>query len=317
MITRERSAEKAQVNLHLGIKGEYEILIKHMAGTSEEWTENLGRHKNKIVNQGLDWWGTVGSGFLSSWGGVAVGTGNSTPSATDTVLNTPLAYQACSTPGYSSTVSTAPYSITYGCTSTFAVGAVIGNVAELGMVIGSPASASAKLFSRALIQVGGSPGTITVLSTDQLIVNYYVQINFPAETSGSFTLTTDGVTSTINWQCLPYNLGNNRQNPGTTISSLYDGFAYISFVNANTAFYPVTQSNEPTGAVNPAKGTYTNGTYNVNWTVNVGTGSLNTYNLVGLATSIFSFQFLLSPGITKTAAQTFQIVYNMSWSDIS
>jgi hypothetical protein len=154
-------------------------------------------------------------------------------------------------------------------------------------------------------------------SADQLVVTYQLQITFAAETSGSFTLSTDGTPSTINWQCIPWRLGNGQQNPQIPIECLYDGSSNCSFLQNASSFLPVTTSNEPTGAMNTPAGAYTVGTYNKNFTGNIGAGGAATYQLCGLATNLFSFQFLLSTPISKLSTQSFQIVYNMSWADVS
>lgn len=311
---------KPNVSLKLGITGEFEIFVIRNAGTAEEKTENCGRHKNKILDQGLDWWGNGAiTGFSSSWNGIAVGTGNIPPAAGQTQLSTPLAFHANANSGIFNAASTsAPYSVQYYAQTTFPVGAVVGNIAELGMLIDSTPAANGKLFSRALIQVGGSPGTITVTASDQLIVNYYCQVNFPDETSGSFTLTTDGTPSTITWQCLPWGLANRSGvGPGVPIAQWNDGFTNMSFLQANSSFLPVTTVSEPSNAVSAVKGSYTNGAFNVNFTVTVNAGSAATYQLCGLATTLFCFQFLLGTAINQLNTQTFQIVYNMSWSDVS
>lgn len=314
------SEPKALIGLKVGAKGVYHVQIRRNAGTPEEYIEDCGKHKNKIVNQGLNWWGST-TGFATQWSGLAVGTGNSVPSATDTVLANPLAFlNSSGAGGFSSSVNTAPYSITYGITYTFAVGAVIGNVAELGTLIATTPSAGGALFSRALIQVGGSPGTITVTASDQLIVTYQVQIGFAAETSGSFTLTTDGVTSTINWQCLPINFGNNANFAGGPIKPAYDGFTYLTFQNNLTSFYPVTQANEFQGnGYNPAAAAYVANSFSLTFTAHSGTGGSSTavYQLVGLVTTLFGFQFLLSPAISKLTTQTLDITYNMTWADVT
>lgn len=320
MITQERAYEKAHFKVRQELKGAYHVQVLRNAGTKDEWLEDCGIHKNKIVTQGLDWWGAATTGFASSWQGLAVGTGNTAPSASDTQLATPLAFIAnSSSGGFASAVGTAPYVMNYSVVYTFAVGGVVGNIAELGVLIGTTVAANGKVFSRALIQVGGSPGTITLTATDQLVVTYLLQVGLSADQSGSTTVTTDGVPATVNWTMRPYAMANiNTHNaPGFPIVAIGDGFSNYSFFQNVTSFLSTTASGEPAGAVGPTKGTYTAGTFNVNFTVHIGTGTASTWQLFGIATNLMSFQFLMASAITKLSTQTLDLTFNVSWADVS
>jgi hypothetical protein len=70
---------------------------------------------------------------------------------------------------------------------TFSLGVVVGNVAEVG--VGATASGS-DLFSRALIlDGGGSPTTISLTATDQLIITYRLRTRFAlTDSTGTVTL---------------------------------------------------------------------------------------------------------------------------------
>jgi hypothetical protein len=303
----------ANVNLDIKLRGKF--IIEHL-----RHGEKIAEYEshNKVVNQGLDWIGS-GSPGSNAWAGLAVGTGNSTPAAGDTVLANPLAYTTSVSGPTESFVTTAPYSATFSYTYTFAVGAVVGNVAELGIILSTASGAASPIYSRALIMVGGSPGTITVLATDQLIVTYQHSSDFASETSGSFSLNTDGTITTINWQCLPWGLTTNVDgyNASVSLKENRDGFGTFSDVRNESSFEPVTSGNLATIGYSWTRGTYTSGTYNVNCTGSLPTNHGNTFQLVIFATNLMCFQFLLNTPITLLATQTWTMTVNVVWSSAS
>ena len=84
--------------------------------------------------------------------------------------------------------STSPYYISHIVEYHFAIGAAAGNLSELGV---GWASSGTTLFSRALIlDSGGTPTTITVLSDEYLYVTYEHRF-YPSETdaTGSIVFT--------------------------------------------------------------------------------------------------------------------------------
>lgn len=120
-----------------------------------------------------------------------VGTGATPPAVTDTGL---VAQLAVSPSGvrqsgtYSYNSGTDELSAVTVMQYAFTLGAVVGNISEIGI---RPISQT-NLFSRALIvDGGGSPTTITVTASDQLIVNYTLTgtisrtVNYTMDLSGS------------------------------------------------------------------------------------------------------------------------------------
>lgn len=161
--------------------------------------EDTGWINNMILDSGLV---HMASGGVSI-GQCRVGTGNTPPSPEQTVLVNQLASVASG--DGSSVILTAPRRsvTTYVC--TFPVGAVVGNVAEVGM---APLS-TGNLTTRALIRdAAGGPTTITVLADEQLRITYQL-INYIPEkdVTGSFDVTTGGSTTTINYTIRPSNAG--------------------------------------------------------------------------------------------------------------
>jgi hypothetical protein len=146
----------------------------------------LAEFPNLITNGGLDQLGNSAQGG-GPWNTCAVGSGNTAPAITDTTLQSIVASTTTdfSDNGLGTAQSTPPYFGTGIKTWQFAVGAAAGNLSEVG--VGQTATA---LFSRALIlDGGGSPTTITVLSNEALNVTYTLNQYPPtADVTGSITL---------------------------------------------------------------------------------------------------------------------------------
>ena len=129
-----------------------------------------------------------------------VGTGGATPVFNDTSLENPLALIAGGSWTSSTSVLTGTdYVKESSSVFTFNIGDVVGNVAELGVKLGST------LQTRALFKDGsGDPTTIPVTATDQLIITYFVKktISMIPVTS-SMLATLDGVSTTIDFTIRP------------------------------------------------------------------------------------------------------------------
>ena len=108
-----------------------------------------------------------------------VGTGSTVPSVLDTALNSQTGSASSSgTETKSVQYATTPYYSQHQIVYTFAVGAVSGNLPEIGFFSDSTGGS---LWSRALIKdSGGNPTTLTLLATEQLKVTYTVRRYIPA-----------------------------------------------------------------------------------------------------------------------------------------
>lgn len=142
-----------------------------------DWFPNL------ITNQGLERMGTNNNYY----GSCQVGSGNATPTNSDTALQTYVAGTSTIQSSSLSVTLTPPY---YGFaigTYRFAVGAAAGNLSEIGV---GWATSGAFLYSRALIlDGGGSPTTITILSDEILDVTYQWRIYAPTvDATGTITI---------------------------------------------------------------------------------------------------------------------------------
>ena len=156
-------------------------------------TVTLAEFDNLILDAGLNRLGT---------GGVAnccqVGTGTSAPAVTDTTLQAYLVgtstIQADSAQSY---VAGPPAYVTMSRTFRFGTGVAAGNLTEVGV---GWATASGSLFSRArIVDGGGSPTTISVLSDETLDVVYTLRAYVPADATGSVTLAGTSYGYTMRW----------------------------------------------------------------------------------------------------------------------
>lgn len=158
-------------------KGRYRLEAVRLDGTKRF----LAEFDNLITNGGMD----MLSGSANPTGLCAVGSGNATPAFTDTSLQTLVASTnnliSCTT----SAASSSPYYGQSVYTWQFPVGAATGNLSEVGA-----GPSTTNLFSRALIlDSGGSPTTITVLSNEALNVVYTLQQYVPlTDVTGNISL---------------------------------------------------------------------------------------------------------------------------------
>lgn len=144
-----------------------------------DWFQNL------VTDIGLERIATA-SDFLTA---CRVGTGATAPAVTDTALSAQVgsAGSAARTSNVDTAQASAPYYAANTTTWRFPAGTATGNLSEVGV---GWATTGATLFSRALIlDSGGSPTTITVLSDEVLDVTYQFRIYPPTvDTSGTVTL---------------------------------------------------------------------------------------------------------------------------------
>jgi hypothetical protein len=308
------------------IRGRFRLCV--LDGLTGDLKEDTGWFDNLITNQGMDWKGMAPPNNNVSYGQLiigthcGVGTGTTTPAVTDTQLTSFLAMHPPSTSqnveGFSSSSYVAgPPAYWSGIrTYNFAIGAVVGNIAEVG--IGNTASTDTQpqLATHALIIVSGSPGTISVTSSDALVV-YHEERLYLDLTDHSYSFNISGT---------PYS-GIYRRASVTTVPQ----YSYVSwytlagtypaFIGYNGSIGAVTT--KPSGSSsNPndvpcTHGTYTAGTYTISMQAVVG---LTKVNFAGgitaftLSSNHGSFQFSVSPAIPKTSLYTLTMNWNISWA---
>lgn len=317
-----------QVNIGMDIKlrGRFKLQVVDENGiiTKEiPWFDNL------ITNQGLDQIGgyqpayNVGGHYLNIT--CSVGTNNTTPTDTDTqmgtflaaapalgggVTGTALAYNSGVTPYWSSI-----------WTYTFSAGVATGTLAEIG--VGNWTSASDTqpwLFSHALITSGGTPTTITVLSSESLIVTYELDYYINTTTnsysfvmstvtySGNYLRSRIATAPSLNLACINGLFGNN-----TPYLYIYNGS-----ISAATGFPSGSQVGGPNGCSTVSGGAYTNGSYyntfQTNFSISQGnvSGGITAFEI--LTSSAGSWQFSVSPTIPKTSSYQISLTYAVSWA---
>lgn len=167
--------------MNLEINSEVGARFKLVArkASTEEITRETGWFNNIVLDTGL---ARMSVGLWIDR--CCVGTGNSTPLATQTQLD---AFKASTTTTQGAVASgmqltTLPYYDWLRVTYRFGEGVAAGNISEVGMGWGN-----ANLWNRALIKdANGNPTTITVLSDEYLDVITEIRV-YPQETlSGSF-----------------------------------------------------------------------------------------------------------------------------------
>lgn len=180
------------IHAHAGFAGRYKIEAFRVDEMGDEipgsrrvaadWFPNL------ITNSGLDYLGTDSAGdFL---GFCRVGSGNNAPAVSDTALGSQIAVSNTAQSETRGVDRTGTYYAWRRKTFRFSTGTAAGNIAELGV---SPAAANA-LFSRALIlDSGGSPTTVTVLSDEVLDVTYEIRL-YPSIPDATGSVVIAGVT---------------------------------------------------------------------------------------------------------------------------
>ena len=311
------------IELKSEIEGIIKLEIIKEDGTLKE-AEGLNTpFYNLITDAGLD---ALGGGYMLTGGGggafryCGVGTGSTTPTVSDTALaaQTGSASDSGDTPN-SVQYTVEPYYSQHQAVYTFAVGAVSGNLTEIGFF---SAESGGTMWSRALIKdSGGNPTTLTLLATEQLKVTYTVRRYIPTSLTGSFTLNTNGTNSTINYTITPANISDSSVSwvTGKAICDARENvYAYETSTLESITSSP---SGSPSGTTSTTANSYTQGSFISGITV---TASLGVYNFTtGIGsisfftsrpgTSYAGYQCSFSPKIMKTASQTLTIGIKLSW----
>lgn len=250
-----------------------------------------------------------------------VGTSSTTPTVSDTTLGSQTG--SSSPPG--TTTSSAqytevPYYSGHQKVYTFAVGAVSGNLTEIGFF---SASSGGTMWSRALIKdSGGNPTTLTLLATEQLKVTYIVRRYIPTTITGSFTLSTNGTNTTINYNIKPANINNiyaSWLGGYVSVDRLYL-WAYETDILGNITAGP---SGTASSVIQENMDSYIQGSFYRQTTVVAGTATANFssgigsivffHNVSSEAAYSTGYQCSFSPKIMKTSSQTLSIGIRLSW----
>lgn len=306
----------------LGLAGKYRMEVLRPDGSvrfDSGWQDNL------ITNAGLDAYATINPNNLS-FSCLQVGAGNTAPQFTDTALSSFLAgirlfnqYLGDDNSGYN---NVSPRYYWDENTVTFAVGAVVGNVAELGL---ASATTGGTLFSRALVKdANGDPITVSVQSDEQLRVTYQIRY-YLNESTATFDLDLVEWSGTVTTKF-------SKIIPGTAASGFFGERAYEAGawpIRRDAYFYQATSvlgadiNSRPTGSgvsINSGGsfvGSYVNGSYQRTVRLTLTTAQGNASGGIGAMVVTFvghgTRQFQFTPFIPKDSNKKLYLDFLVSW----
>jgi hypothetical protein len=303
-----------KIHVRQEVEGFFKIEAIRVDADGEEISRRLCADwfPNLILDTGLDRMGTA-----SFANGCAVGSGNSTPTNGQTVLDTFVAGTSNITSTTASVQGSAPY---YGYSRRiyrFATGVAAGNLSEVGtsQATGTPISSSL-LFNRALIVDGsGTPTTITVLSDEILDVTYECR-SYPAIVDVTDTDTINGNATDIIVRAS--NVTNARwgdaifDSPAFTSGALYTGdIGAITAGPSGTLLGITTTGTSLSGGLT---GSYSAGSYTRNYFTLTNTGHSWTIGAANFITGRGEYQVDWEPKVTLLTTQTFRVEISITWA---
>ena len=243
-----------------------------------------------------------------------VGTGSTTPAFGDSGLASFVGYNHGGVISTTNGVTgSSPYYRWMKKIYRFNPGDATGNIAEVGI---GWANTNGSLFSRALIlDSGGSPTTITILSDEYLDVTYECRKYLPETDADTYQIdlrsithdVTGGraaeITNTVIWE-MPFN----AFNAANTDCRVYDGTI------GDIAGYPSGTTYVYTSTYSIAS--YVSGSHEIEWTYSF---SLTQGNLTNYISAIMvymcggAYQFGVSPDIEKTSDDIMSLTFKASW----
>ena len=313
----------AIVKIETQVSGHFELIVSGGA----RGRVVLATFDNMILDAGLNQaCGAAGTASLVT--NCQIGTGNTAPSAAQTALVARVASTAniIEVPSANAAyVAGSPAYVNGSWKYRFALGAVVGTMAEIGVGWASAGS----LWARALITTsGGTPTTITVLADEQLDVVYTLRV-YSAGVDGSGSVVLGGIT--YNYVSRRANFSASPSNPILYLPASLCGYndsngqwaqmtMYTGVIGLETAAPAGTSAvSYPNGTATPAA--YSNNSYQRAVTYTCG---LSGGNVAGGAKSILvtrcpaaglsngSFQFEFTPNIPKTASNTLSLTFMYS-----
>ena len=293
----------------LTMAGRYQLIKRNAYGTELDrtpWFDNI------LLDSGLNRWGT--GGCIS---GAAIGTGTSTPLATQTQLDTQTLFTTdAGIGGGQSVLGTSPYNNTYTVVYRTPLGGLNGNYSEVGV-----GWASNALLSRALILDGsGNPTTIAVNSAQQLDIVYQFSV-FPPLVDTSNSVTISGVGYTVTGRAMNVNSAGGFF--GWYPNAIVGPFDYLNVSSwdpiRNGTIGAITSgpSGSPANAQSATLGSYSNNSLSQAGRL---TCSLTEGNVSGgigalsLRVGPASFQYGFSPVIPKDGTKTLSLDFSVNWA---
>lgn len=299
-INSNRFIEADSLVIPCGIVGVFTLKAVRPDGSSRE-----KKFRNMILDQGLDFL----TEYSSSIEFCRVGTSGAPVSPSQTGLVADMGVSAGSV--VSGSNGPAPsYTAAKTCTYTFAVGAVVGNVAEVGVFrVGNSTTAA---FSRALVVDGtGTPTVFPVLAGEQLQVTYKLQWSPPlsdillTQKIGATTYDVTVRASYANFWGSSGAYPQIKQDSNQISHRVYTGaIGSITSVPSGTSYNSTSRMASP----------YTAGSKNRTFNMTFGPAAFNGSILSASTDLVMArWQWEYSSAISKTSSQTLIIPYNIAW----
>lgn len=322
------------IDATFGLKGRYKAVVR---GPDMEVRRESAWSDNVVTNLGVQM--LLGGATVSPSNTVvsircSCGSGNSTPSVTDTQIQSFIAGTGGSTANNTVRNSTIqPYYVMHTWTWRFGIGAAQGNVAELCVVnsSGTP-TASSPVFSRALVRdAGGSPTVITVGPDEYLDVTYELYL-YPSSSDqeGTFSQMIDGSPVSFSFVSRASNIqvsgspGNSQGWSGTLGSQVPTIFALTSSGASLSGVYVGGDlggvGGAPTGssastsrfsASTSATGVYASKYRDLTYTAGLDESNV-TFSCIRLAYNLGCVQMKFDPPITKVNTKTYSITIRVT-----
>lgn len=308
---------QVKLKRHTTLEGRFILTVRRADGSIRKRLS----FKNLITDAGLDRVGSASGNKLFIR--AQVGTGSTTPANSDTTLAAFLTGNSAlnaSTPTQQTT--TLPYYAQWSSTWRFATGVAAGNLTEVGMSWAAT-NVTGSLFSRALIlDSGGSPTTLTVLSSETLDVTYLFRMYAPAADAVA-NVTISGTVYSVTAR--PLNVGQWAA-AATGNAGVWAGQTNHNYTVTNGALVAMAGVTFPTGtassSITSTPGAYTAGTFTLTHAISA---PLASWNLTGgitvmydSASSLYNalppFQWGFSPAIAKTASNALTLTLTYTWS---
>lgn len=285
--------------------------------------QTVGPFDNLVLNQGLDILcggqipGDSSTNFVMNY--VDVGTGTNTPTISDTTLQSPLGnVQILSSQGGATYVAGPPAYHTVTYVYTYPLGALVGNISEIGVGGSStgynpPIPRPFHLFSRALIvDGGGSPTVVSLTSADQLVVTYEVRRYLDLTTNtGSVTISSVNYATQTQIYAVNSAFSSPAAQPPYSVS-YFGAYTTQTLVTPTTATIP--GSGVLRGSSDMSFDSYANGSFfrtcsavlsPSGWTSSIGSISLSLWG---------RWQIVMTPVIPKTADNALTLHFSFSFT---
>lgn len=338
--------------INFGLENKYKLTV--MKGDSEgnplpgterdltDWFNNL------ITDTGMERFG-IGLGgdtsMSTNWGrGCRVGSGSAAPDITNTnlqsIVATTITKQSIT---YSRQISVLPYYVERTIVYRFATGAAAGNLAEVGLVCGTNDGSSTNgalnnatpCSTRALIlDGGGNPTTVTVLSDEILDVTCKQRLYIPTADVTGTTTPTGGVAGPTDYviRACDIDQGPSVNSGGWGGTSQDTGWDFkhrasvgwgenVVYVGASSAIGPIegapTGTSVHDGSGNVSTSAYVPGSNYLDINKAYSLGNANDANGIGaarVAAGACSFQIGFTPRLLKTSDMILTYTLRLTWS---